>query len=89
MILRNPLNFFIQSIKQISAQGRKFYINSNYYDNKISKNNKSNLVYKQSQHILSSLIKYQSKKINVDDISTEDLWENKNINAKDFVRLNN
>ena len=89
MILRNPLNFFIQSIKQISAQGRKFYLNSNYYDNKISKTNKSNLVYKPSPHILSSLIKYQSKKINVDDISTEDLWENKNINAKDFVRLNN
>ena len=32
------------------------------------------LVYKPSPHLLSSLIKYQTKKINLDEISTENLW---------------
>ena len=42
-----------------------------------------------SPHLLSSLIKYQAKKVNIDDIATENIWENQNINTKDFKKLNN
>ena len=78
MILRNPLNFIIQFLKITSKQLKNIYLNSNYYDKKISNINNNNLVYKPSPYLLSSLIKYQAKKVNVNDIETENLWNNKN-----------
>ena len=89
MILSNFLNFISKFFTSISHQLRSFYLNSNYYDKKISKTYFNNLIYKPSPHLLSSLIKYQKKKINVDDIVTENLWDNKNINFKNFRKLNN
>ena len=89
MILRNPLNFIVQFLTNVSKQIRNIYLNSNYYEKKISKINNESLIYKPSPHLLSSLIKYQAKKINVDDITTENLWDNKNTNIKNFKKLNN
>ena len=89
MILRNSFNFIVSFFTSIFKQFRKIYLNSSYYDNKISKISFNNLIYKPSPHLLSSLIKYQTKKINIDDISTENLWDNKNITSKDFKKLNN
>ena len=87
MILRNPLNFISQLLANTSKQIRSIYLNSNYYDKKISKINNNDLIYKPSPHLLSSLIKYQTKKINVDDISIENLCDD--INFEDFRKLNN
>ena len=89
MILRNSLNFINKFFVSISDQIRSIYLNSNYYDKKISKISFDNLIYKPSPHLLSSLIKYQAKKINVDDIFTENLWDRKNVKSTDFRRLNN
>ena len=89
MILRNPLNFISQLFKEISNKIKNFYLNSNYYDKKISKINIKDIIYKPSPHLLSSLIKYQTKKINISNITTENLWENKNISTQNFKRLNN
>ena len=89
MILRNPLNFISRFFSSTSKQIRVIYSNSNYYDKKISKINNEDLIYKPSPHLLSSLIKYQTKKINVDDIETENLWDCENINTKNFKKLNN
>jgi len=87
MILRNFLNFIDQLLENISNQIRSFYLNSNFYDKKISKVYNQELIYKPSPHLLSSLINYQTKKINVDEILAESLWEkNDNVN---FKRLNN
>jgi hypothetical protein len=80
------LHNFQVNIKQ---QFRNIYLNSNFYDKKISKINNEELIYKPSPHLLSSLIKYQTQKINVDSISEENLWENENINNDNFKRLNN
>ena len=80
MILRNPLNIINQFLQNISEQIRIIYLNSNFYDKNISKIYSKQLFYKPSPHLLSSLIKYQTKKININDISTENLWENKSIN---------
>ena len=79
MVLRNSLNFIIKIFKNTFRQIRKFYLYSNYYDKKISKIDNENLVYKPSPHLLSTLIKYQAKKINVDDISFENLWDKENL----------
>ena len=89
MILRNFLNFTNQFFINIVYQVKNIYLNSKYYDKKISKIGDNNLVYKPSPHLLSSLIKYQTKKININDISIKNLWENENITFKDFKRLNN
>ena len=89
MILRNSLNFINQFALNTLKHVRNIYLNSNYYDKKISKINNDNLVYKPSPHLLSSLIKYQKKKINLDDISTNNLWDNENIKDQDFRKLNN
>ena len=79
MILRNPLNFINQFLKNISYKFKNIYLNSKYYEKKISKIYQDNLIYKPSPHLLSSLINYQTKKVNVDDIATENLWDNENI----------
>ena len=42
---------------------RKIYLRSNFYDRKISRVNVDNLTYKPSPHLLSSLIKYQKKSL--------------------------
>ena len=89
MILRNILNFISEFAKNINKKIRYVYLNSNFYEKKISKVFYEELIYRPSPHLLSSLIKYQAQKINVDDISAENLWENTNINNKHFKRLNN
>ena len=89
MILRNPLNFISQFLTNTSKQIRNIYLNSNYYDQKISKINNNNLIYRPSPHLLSSLIKYQAKRVNLNDIATENLWENKNMKLRNFRKLNN
>jgi len=50
---------------------RRIYLNSNFYDKKISKINDNNLIYKPSPHLLSSLIKYQKKKFKIEDFSLD------------------
>ena len=89
MILRNLLNFFSQLLENINKQSRNVYLNSSFYDKKISKIYNEELIYKPSPHLLASLIKYQTQKINVNNISAENLWENENINTENFKRLNN
>tara|TARA_B100000073_G_scaffold222591_1_gene185347 strand:- start:20 stop:241 length:222 start_codon:yes stop_codon:yes gene_type:complete len=73
MILKNPFNFINQFFKNIKKQIKTIYLNSNYYDKKISKIHFDNLFYKPSPHLLTSIIKYQKKKFNIEDISTENL----------------
>ena len=68
---------------------RQFYLNSNIYDNKISRSNKCDLNYKPSPHLLSSLIKYQKKKFRIEDFVLKNILKKNNISFKDFKNLNN
>ena len=63
MIFGNPLNYAYKLLVNISNQIRKIYLNSNYYDKKISNIDNKILIYKPSPHLLSSLIKYQKKNL--------------------------
>ena len=51
--------FFFNTHEKI----RKIYLNSKVYDNKISKVDDKDLIYKPIPYLISSLIKYQKKKI--------------------------
>ncbi len=77
--------FFFGIFNQI----RKIYLNSNFYDRKISKANNDQLLYKPSPHLLSSLIKYQKKKFKIEDFSLNEIWNNKNLIDKKYKNLNN
>ena len=59
MNLKNPLNFINQFLTKTNKHLRNIYLNSNYYNKKISNANYDDLFYKPSPHLLSSLIKYQ------------------------------
>ncbi len=76
--------FFFNFLNQL----RKFYLNSDFYDKKISKINYEDLIYKPSPHLLSSLIKYQKKKFKIDDFSLEEMWLNNNLSYKEYKNLN-
>ena len=78
-------HFFFSIINQL----RKFYINSKFYDKKISKTSNEDLIYKPSPHLLSSLIKYQKEKYKIEDISLDDIWDKNNLNQKKYKNLNN
>ncbi len=77
--------FFFGILNQL----RKFYLNSNFYDQKISKTNYEELKYKPSPHLLSSLIKYQKKKFNIEEFSLSDIWEKNNLSLKEYKNLHN
>ena len=76
--------FFFNLINQI----RKIYLSSKFYDKKISKVNRKNLIYKPSPHLLSSVIKYK-KKIKIEDFSLDGIWDKDNLTYKEFTDLNN
>jgi len=73
----------------IFDQLHKFYLYSNFYDKKISKINNKDFIYKPSPHFLSSLIKYQKKKIKIDDIFLDKIWDHNNLSDKEYKSLNN
>ena len=73
----------------ILNQFRKFYINSNFYDKKISKTSDNDLIYKPSPYLLSSLIKYQKKKFKIEDFSINEIWNKNDLNQKEFRNLHN
>ena len=57
---------------------RQIYLNSIFYDKKISIKFNENLEFKPSTHLLTSIVKIQTKKINIEDFSVETFWSNKN-----------
>ena len=72
----------------ISKKFKVFYLNSNFYDKKISKVNNNDFFYKPSPYLLSSLIKYQKKKVKIDDFLFEDMWLKNNVSRKELKKLN-
>ena len=68
---------------------RKIYLNSFFYDKKISKFFKSNLEYKPSPYFLNSIVKIKTKKFNIDDFFLESVWNNNKLNQKKVYKLNN
>ena len=89
MNLKNSLisinEFFYSSKNQI----RKLYLKSNLYNNKISKIEIKNISYRPSLSILSCLIKYDKKKIKIEELDKENIWENKLLSGNNLKKLNN
>ncbi len=79
------LNNFNEIIKK---KIRNIYLNSSFYEKKLSKTFNNDFIYKPSPHLLSSIIKYQNKKHKIEDFEFDTVWTNQ-IESRDFKKLNN
>ena len=88
MIFNNLLSLvndtYIFSKKKILS----LYLSSNIYNRKITSSIPSTLEYYPSPNLLDSLIKYDKKKINIENYSLNKIWDNKELKGKDYKNLN-
>ena len=83
----NSLGFLGQFYFGLKDNFKKIYQSSNFYEKKISKTFENYFQYKPSPHLLSSIIKYQTKKYRIEDFAVESIWQNK-MSTKDYEELN-
>jgi uncharacterized heparinase superfamily protein len=88
MIFNNLLNFINNSYIFSKKKIRFLYLRSNVYNRKITSSNIGSLDYCPSPNLLNSFIKYDKKKINIENYSLNEIWDNKNLNKKDYKNLN-
>jgi uncharacterized heparinase superfamily protein len=87
MFLKSSFNYINEFYFIFKNQIRRFYLTSSIYNKKISKVEDNVLVYQPSLNILSSLIKYKKQKNKIEDFNIQSIWENKDLNFKDFRKL--
>ena len=87
MFFKNSLNYFNQFFFFIFNQIRNFYLSSKIYNRKISKTSEKSLEYKPNPSLLDCLIKYEKKKIKIEDLYLNSVWANKNLLEKDYKNL--
>ena len=88
MVFNNLLNFINNSFIFSKKKIRSLYLSSNIYDRKISSSIVNSLEYYPSPNLLDSLLKYNNKKINIENYSLNEIWDNKDLKKKDYKNLN-
>ena len=88
MIFKSSLNFINNSFLFLKKNVHSLYLNSNLYNKKISSFNNSFLEYRPSPSLLDCLIKYDKKKINIENYSLNEIWNNQDLKEKDYNNLN-
>ena len=68
---------------------KQIYLNSIFYDKKISSKITTELEYKSSSYLLSSIVKIGTKKFNIENFLYDNFWTNKKLNQKQLQRLSN
>jgi uncharacterized heparinase superfamily protein len=88
MVFNNLLNFinnsYIFSKKRIGS----LYLSSNIYNRKITPSVVNLLEYYPSSSLLDAIIKYDKKKINIENYSLNKIWDNEKLKKKDYKNLN-
>ena len=87
MIFKNLLNYTNNFFQLFTKRTREIYLNSNIYNKKISITNNKNLEYRPSPSLLDCLIKYEKKRINIENYSLDAIWNNKSLREKDYNNL--
>ena len=87
MIFKSSLNYINQFLFFLTSISRKFYLQSNLYNKKISKINDKDLEYKPSPNLLDCLIKNKKRKNKIEDFSIDVIWSNENLKQKDYKKL--
>ena len=68
---------------------KNIYLNSFLYDKKISKPLDGSLQFKPSTFLISSVVKIQSVKLNINEFVMDEVWTNKQLNTSQIKKLNN
>ena len=89
MVLKNSFYYLNEFFSYIFNSLRKFYLNSSFYNKKISKTHDTSLEYKPSQNLLNCLVNYNKKKEKIEDFYINSIWSNENIKKKDYIKLHN
>jgi len=87
MVLKNSFNFINEFFFYIINQARKFYLNSSFYNKKISRIDDKILDYKPSLNLLSCLVKYEKKRNKIEDFYLNSIWQNAEIKENDYKKL--
>ena len=61
---------------------KQIYLNSIFYDKKISPNVTDVLKYKPSSYLLSSIVKIGTKKFNIENFLYDNFWTNKKLDRE-------
>jgi len=88
MIFNNLLNLINNSYIFSKKKTRSLYLKSNIYNRKITPSIVGSLEYYPSPNLLDSLVKYDKKKINIENYSLNEIWDNKTLKEKDYKNLN-
>ena len=88
MVFNNLLNLINDSYVFSKKKIRSLYLSSKVYNRKITSSTDASLEYYPSPNLLNSLIKYDKKKINIENYSLNKIWDNKNLKKKDYKNLN-
>ena len=88
MIFNNLLNIINNSYTFSKKKIRSLYLSSNIYNKKITPLIIGSLNYCPSPNFLDSFIKYDKKKINIENYSLNKIWDIKNLKEKDYKNLN-
>ena len=88
MIFNNLLNFINNSYIFSKKKIYSLYLSSNIYNKKIIPSILGSLEYYPSPNLLNSLIKYDKKKINIENYSLNKIWDNKDLKWRDYKNLN-
>ncbi len=89
MYLKNSLILINEFFYSSRSQIRNLYLKSSFYNNKISKIEISNMTYKPTLSILSCLVKYDKKKIKIEELDKDSIWGNELLSSNNFYKLNN
>ena len=68
---------------------KQIYLNSIFYDKKISSKITTELEYKSSSYLLSSIVKIRTKKFNIENFLYDNFWTNKKLNQKQLQKMSN
>ena len=63
---------------------KQIYLNSIFYDKKISSKVICELRYKSSSYLLSSIVKTRTKKFNIENFLYDNFWTSKKLNLFDL-----
>ncbi len=88
MIFNNSLNFINNSYVSSKKKIRSLYLGSNIYNKKITPTVISSLNYCPSPNLLDSFIRYDKKKINIENYKLNNIWDNESLKKKDYKNLN-
>ena len=87
MINKKTFNFLNQFNSFLNNIFRDFYLNSKFYNNKISKITDRTLEYKPSLNLLDCIINQENKKTKVEELYLNSIWDCKNSNPNSEKKL--